>query len=526
MNRCIVIIAVAFLDAAVLLLNVSDANSEDVNVFSGVHYASISDSRLLSGTMTLNKNGGVFKTLVDSGDVLALNSGETLVSSFKLPENSNHINVSIDFYASNDSAKGQIHWNGVLLSGKEFELKRKNAQRAFSSVSFPLNGAQVQNELKILSVEGEVCIHRIKINYDYPMPYCSKHNVTVVLTSPVSNTDIMQQDIRFEWRIIGDYKNGWISLRYDNNGSWETVPDAELLDCQAQKTCGTYGEFIWKNHGLSAIPEFQIEYYDYKNDPLPNHFSRKMRPAVLNKADSINLFNDLIKRFLDEDNELFNTIVFTYNNKTEYIPAKQTKREAFLHYWLKTPAARLVDTQSSQKEIAELREERKKKDLDVEYKLLSIETINKNLRLFKSLEDSIDNLRLSIEKRIDDLNQYTQNRIKSQTLKQKKFLETARNEIKKFRLIVDKKKMEYISYSVVSPYLADAARALEWNLPNCNEKIDMLYLMYKNEWIRYCSDDVKMQFSELLMKNSDTYPKIKKLIEEIQASAKKPKLKN
>lgn len=520
MNRFIVITA-AFL-TAVLLLNVSDANSEDVNVFSGVHYASISDSRLLSGTMTLNKNGGVFKTLIDSGDVLALNSGETLVSSFKLPENSNHINVSIDFYASNDSAKGQIHWNGVLLSGKEFELKRKNAQKAFSSMSFPLNGAQAQNELKIFSVEGEVCIHRIKINYDYPLPYCSKHNVTVVLTSPVSNTDVMQQDMRFEWRIFGDYKNGWISLQYDNNGTWETVPDAELLDCQAQKTCGTYGEFIsygeffWKNHGLSAIPKFQIEYYDYKNDPLPNHFSRKMRPAVLNKAESINLFNDLIKRFLDEDNELFNTIEFTYDNKTEFIPAEQTKREMFLHYWLKTPAARLVDTQSNQKEIAELKEERKKKDLDVEYKLLTIETINKNLRLFKTLDDSIKDLIQTIEKRIDDLNQYTQNRIKSQTLKQKKVLETIRDEIKKFRLIVDKKKMEYISFSVVSPYLADAARALEWELPNCNKKIDMLYLMYKYKWIQNCNDPVKEQFCELLMKHSEAYPRIKKLNEDYQ----------
>ena len=514
-----IVIAAAFLTAA-LLLNVSDANSENVNVFSGVQYGTVFHSKLLSGTMTLNTEGGVFKTLVDSGDVLALTPGETLVSSFNLPGNTNYINVSIDFYASTDSAKGQIRWNGSLVSGEEFELKRKSTQKAFSSVSFHLNGAQAQNELKIFSVEGEVCIHRIKINYDYSMPYCSKHDVIVVLTSPVSNTDAMQQDMRFEWIIKkGDCSNGWISLRYEDSGAWKTVPDAELLDCQAQKTSGKY-EFIWKNHGLSTIPKFQIEYYDYKNDPLPNRFSREMRPAVLNKADSINLFNDLIKRFLDEDNELFNTIVFTYNNKTEYIPAKQTKREAFLHYWLKTPAARLVDTQSTQKEIAELKEERKKKDLDVEYKLLNIETINKNLRLFKTLEDSIEDLHLSIEKRIDDLNQYTQDRIKSQTLKQKKFLSSVLKKINEFRLKVYKKKMEYISYSVVSPYLADAARALEWELPNCNEKIDMLYLMYKNEWIQNCSDDVKAQFSELLMKNSDTYPKIKYLKEEIQASSK------
>ena len=523
MNRCIVI-AAAFL-TAVVLLNVSDANSEDVNVFSGAHYASISDSRLLSSSMTLYKDGGKFKTIDKPGDVLSLTSGEIFVCSFKLPDNAINVKATVDYYVSSDSSTGGIHLNNVLLSDDNSILK-KRAQQGFSTTEIMLQNVQKQNEMKFFSVKGEVCIHRIKIYYDYPMPYNEKHDVTVVLTSPITNIDDVQQNMRLEWRIKkGDCRNGWVSLQYKDNGAWKTVPGAELLDCQEKR----YGEFIWKKHGLSAIPKFQIKYHDYKKDPLPEKFSREMRPAVLNKTESINLFNDLIRRFLNEDSELFNTIEFTYDNKTEFIPAKETAKENFLHYSLKTLASRLVDqsvVQSIHNQIAELEEERKKQDLDVDYMLLSMEAINKNLTIFKNLEVGIKYLSQSTQKRIDDLNRYTSSRIEEETTKQKKVLDSVLHKINEVRSIIQMRKMEYISYSVVSPYLADADRALNWKLSNCNKKIDLLCVMYKNNWIQYCNDDVKAQFCELLTKYSETYPRIKKLIEEIQASSKKIRLTN
>lgn len=523
MNRCIVT-TIAFL-TAVLLLNVSDANSDDVNVFSGAHYATIADSKLLSSSMTLYKDGGKFKTLDKPGDLLSLTSGEIFVCTFNLPDNAINVKATIDYYVTSDSSTGGIHLNKVLLTNDNSILKKKSPQ-GLSTTEIALQNVQSQNEMKFFSVNGEVCIHRIKIDYDYPMSFNEKHNVIVVLTSPVSNIDDIQQNMRLKWRIKkGDCRNGWISIQYQDNGVWKTIPGAELLDCQSKK----HGEFIWSNHGLSAIPKFQIEYHDYKKDPLPEYFSREMRPFVLRKTDSLSDFIKLIDRLLDKDSELFATINFTYDNITEFIPTEETKREKFLHYYLKTLASRLVDesvTQSTLNKIAELEEERKKKDLDVEFKLLNLETIGKNLTIFKTLEDGIGYLIQSTQKRIDDLNLYTSNRIEEETSKQKKALEKVRDEIIKVLSNVRAKKKNYISYSVVSPYLADADRALNWKLPNYNKKIDMLCLLYKCKYIDNCSDPVKLQFGKLLMKYSDTYPRIKKLIEEIQASAKRPKLKN